>query len=1392
MKKFKKVISLLLVVACLLQVCNNSYLALAENNTQQKINTTSLDGIKANNDTNWSYVIISGTTETPMVYSASSSGMIIDNPASNDQWAKLTTAGNGNSHPANSCDIAAVYNVQADGKLDLGLRASIHNAGGDGVQVKVYLNSTTDMLLNPTVVQKADGTKEFIVQNISVKAGDKIYFVLNKNSSLSTDGGTFVASVKTAEEAKINTTSLDGIKANNDTNWSYVIISGTTETPMVYSASSSGMIIDNPASNDQWAKLTTAGNGNSHPANSCDIAAVYNVQADGKLDLGLRASIHNAGGDGVQVKVYLNSTTDMLLNPTVVQKADGTKEFIVQNISVKAGDKIYFVLNKNSSLSTDGGTFVASVKTTEEEQTIDTTSTDGIVADNKTNWSYVSIIGETETAMVFGKYSNTYPAMMINNPASNDQYARMLADGGSHPSNSGDIAAVYTVPKDVVLDCTITAKVNNASSDGVRVKMWVNAKENYLLTPSLVKATDGQVEYKVPSVSVKAGDKIYFGLDKNGGLSNDAGKFFAKVKTAEKVASNQVYSGGILASQADYGYSYVYISDEGEETAMTYDVSSSSYMNGYSGKSYTVEDDATAFYNDKYQAGAATSGYTAQVYTVPVDGKINLKLSVKPNNATSYDGDGYGIAIALNDFAVGGLEDWTFITKDEAQSGTEKNIEKDINAKTGDKIYFLYTKNGGNEGSYKPSFDTTILKATIMYTEKIGIAEQERTTGNVELIASANPNNVKVGSVHKSSESFGPTPKYNFSYKTVSVPDNVIGDMLYESTTNSYRKTLDKNQVDYWGYFSKNSAGTASVGDTLTVYTMPCKAKVSIEINAKVMKEKSDGVAVSISRNTLTNVLHESQVIEYAADADVTTIKKEIVANQGDVIYVRLNKNGVNSYDTVQFDVIVTYLELNPEDSATEGETVHPLVGTTTDFKTALTNKETGVWSYQKIKLADNTISDMSYEYTTASNSHSYRCSLNADDLNYWGYVNSTGVMGSATDYDVLVVYTAPEKVKINVTWNVQVAREKSDGAVFSIFRNDYQNVIGKRNVLQYEDGKQVLEYNGIVLNKGDKLYFRLNKKGSNSYDSIATNIFIKCIEVNPIENATEGNTKLVIEQGTEIQFNQDANTTWGGNGFYYYASGIGTEDFYKLVYNTKLGCYTFPANTINDEWVRIGTSGNVRTGNKYDPIIVYQVQNNAKITVKVKCKSLATNGDGVRVKLLRNEQKIAPTDARWCIVQGENQFEYTTQINVAKGEYIMLRVNRNALNSYDNLDVQFSIIYDEIYEKAPIGSVQGVKLPSCLPCEKELETASVLNHPSHVNRVPFEGEVSGLTGRAKNSVSVSAEIPKDYLEESSGKKLLWVYVTSGICLLVLIGGTVCGVYFKKRKTKEIITEQKY
>ena len=375
--------------------------------------------------------------------------------------------------------------------------------------------------------------------------------------------------------------------------------------------------------------------------------------------------------------------------------------------------------------------------------------------------------------------------------------------------------------------------------------------------------------------------------------------------------------------------------------------------------------------------------------------------------------------------------------------------------------------------------------------------------------------------------------------------------------------------------------------------------------------------------------------------------------------------------------------------------------------------------------------------------------------------------------------------MKINATWNAEIAREKSDGAVFSVFRNEPDTMIGRRSVLRYKDGKESLQYNNIILNKGDKLYFRLNKKGTNSYDSIISNIIIKYLEINPKGAATKGTDGLVIEEGTEILFNQDATNTWGENGFYYYAAGIGTEDYYKLVYDKSIDNYALPKGTMNDEWARIGITGNIRTGNKYDTVLVYQIQKNAQITVSVTCKSLATNGDGVRVKLLRNGQKIAPLGQRWQVVSGTSQFSYEQQFNVAKGEYIMLRVNRNFLNSYDNLDLDFSITYNKLFETAPENSIKGVQLPTCLPYVKEL-TTDALNHPSHVNRTPFEGEVPGLKGKANVAEPVSAKVPAGYGSFATNNLIL---IICAIGMAILLGGGY--ILFLLKRQKKNTTDNK-
>lgn len=718
---------------------------------------------------------------------------------------------------------------------------------------------------------------------------------------------------------EIYTTSLEGIKENNDTEWEYVLISGTEEIEMTYGSFASGgttyygMIVPKESyvhSSDSYARFMA--NGGSHPAQSGDIAAVYNVHENGKLDLTLKVGVSNAASDGVKVSIYKNNANNILCNATVVKKADGTKVLTAKGVSVSLGDRLYFTLNRNSSLSSDGGTFQAIVETAK----IDTKSIEGIKENNNTNWSYVLVNKSTgtETEMTYKEYGGN-PAMQIET-TTNDKYARLVNNGGAHPAYSGDIAAVYTADTAGYLDCSLQVRFNQ-TADGVNVKIWINSKTEYLLIPTQVSNATGTevLNYEVPGVSVQEGDKIYFALDYNTALSSDGGHFVARVTTGKKIATNKQYSGNVMAEKADYGYSYVHITDDGRETAMTYATSSNAYMNGLSGKAYTTTSNATAFFNDKYQVGSASAGTSAQVYNVQEDGKMTVRLSARANNPTAFaKGDGVGIAIALNDSVTGGLDGWTYLTAAEGGSGTEKSISKEINVKAGDKIYFLLTKNGGNAGTYGNGQDVVVFNTSVMYTKLESITTEDHTVGTEGLVLA--------GATYQSQNAIYEEPKNGFSFVRIDHNTNTVHPMVYD---NGYmRVTNVKQSVDYYGYFGNNYSGSAAAScDIAVVYTAPIKINIDITADGKFGGGQSggNGVNLYVCKNNFNFKIGEHYYAPAATND--TTYKytvKNITLDAGDKIYVALNSNGGNGFDNGSFSAKIKCNAVNPGEDATQPE----------------------------------------------------------------------------------------------------------------------------------------------------------------------------------------------------------------------------------------------------------------------------------------------------------------------------------------------------------------------------------------------------------------------------------------------------------------------------------------
>lgn len=718
---------------------------------------------------------------------------------------------------------------------------------------------------------------------------------------------------ETSEETEIYSSSLDGIEDVNDTDWEYVLINGEKEIKMTYGAFASGgntyygrIVPRNEYVDSKDSNARFMANGGSHPAYSGDTAAVHKVQQAGKLDLTLKVSVTSSSSDGVQVKIYKNSSDNILQTATVVAGAAGTKTFTVKGVSVEAGDRLYFTLNMNDGWGSDGGTFEAVVETAK----INTTSIDGIVENNQTNWSYVLIdkTTGTETAMSYGTYTNT-PAMLINT-TTNDQHARFLNNGYTHPAYSGDTAAVYTVDKAGYLDCSLQVRFKN-TTDGVNVKIWVNSKAEYLLIPTQVSSATGEevLNYEVPGVYVNAGDKIYFALDYNTSFNSDGGHFVARVKTGKKLAVDKSYSGNIMASQADYGYSYVHITDDGKETSMSYAAKSGNYvyMNGLSGKAYAASSNATAFFNDKYQAGSASAGTSAQVYTVQADGKLTVRLSAKANNPTTFArGDGIGIAIALNDCVMGGLDNWTYLTATEGGAGTEKSIQKEINVKAGDKIYFLCTKNGGEAGTYGNGQDVAIFKTSVTYTEIREITEIEHTVGTIGLVLA--------GATYQSHAAIAEKPKNGFSFVRIDKYTNTIHPLVYD---NGYMRVTDaQDSSDYYGSFGNNYSGSAAANcDVAVVYTAPAKMNVDITAHGKFGAGGGNGVNTYVYKNNFNFKLGE----HYFAPEDeiYKYVLTDVTLDKGDRVFIVLNNNGSNSYDAGSFSTLIKCNSVNPDGAAT-------------------------------------------------------------------------------------------------------------------------------------------------------------------------------------------------------------------------------------------------------------------------------------------------------------------------------------------------------------------------------------------------------------------------------------------------------------------------------------------
>ena len=163
-----------------------------------------------------------------------------------------------------------------------------------------------------------------------------------------------------------------------------------------------------------------------------------------------------------------------------------------------------------------------------------------------------------------------------------------------------------------------------------------------------------------------------------------------------------------------------------------------------------------------------------------------------------------------------------------------------------------------------------------------------------------------------------------------------------------------------------------------------------------------------------------------------------------------------------------------------------------------------------------------------ASDSSGGSSESSSEDGSDAAYLSADGAAATSGDHDLLYVYTAPCKVKVNVAVEVSVngsgsessstgSSEEStseDGVVVYCYRNSTENCLRLTDesktvydemVVLTSDGPTTLTAEDVILDAGDKLYFRYNKNGTADNDEGIFHVAVTYTELCPFEDATEG-----------------------------------------------------------------------------------------------------------------------------------------------------------------------------------------------------------------------------------------------------------------------------------------------
>jgi len=252
-------------------------------------------------------------------------------------------------HPESSYDAVRKWEVPALGSARIrGNVAKNDTGGGDGVVVKIMLNST--VIWGPYTIAYNDTTGLNYDFTENVGPGDVLYFIVSKNSAIAYDLTNWdpIIDLTTTSAAPVtyhaSDSFSDGLGIQGKDLWYNQQWNGSSYTNLAW---------DN--TNTMWQgsqtylRITSA---NMHPESSYDAVRKWVAPSDGYARIyGNVRKNDTTGGDGVVVKIMQNSTA--VWGSYTIAYNDSTGLNHDFNRRVKAGDAVYFIVNKNSSINYD-------------------------------------------------------------------------------------------------------------------------------------------------------------------------------------------------------------------------------------------------------------------------------------------------------------------------------------------------------------------------------------------------------------------------------------------------------------------------------------------------------------------------------------------------------------------------------------------------------------------------------------------------------------------------------------------------------------------------------------------------------------------------------------------------------------------------------------------------------------------------------------------------------------------------------------------------------------------------------------------------------------------------------------------------------------------------------